>query len=76
MTSAEKGRGVKICTKLADKQFIFCGQRGGMGSKKALKSVDVIYGSPPLSLSLPLFFDGISPEAHYYADRTNERNGE
>ena len=36
---------IKKCSKFADKQFRFCGQRGGRG-QKSRNSVDVIYESP------------------------------
>ena len=45
MTAAEKERWVKKCSKFADKQYRFCGQRR-KGVKKSQNSVDVIYGSP------------------------------
>ena len=46
MTSVEKGKeGVNKCSKFADEQYRFCGQRGE-GVNKSQNSVDVIFGSP------------------------------
>ena len=45
MMSAEKGEGVKKCSTFADKQYRFCGWRGGQGVKKSQNYVDFIYGN-------------------------------
>ena len=40
-----RGRGIRNCSKFADKKYIFCGKRGGRGIKSK-NIVDVIYGTP------------------------------